>query len=94
MRIRLDEVEKMFNHTISLHGDKASSKMVLSDTTVQENFVTYTTDTKQYKRVIDDVDRISEKEGYAQRQRYTLISKRLLRDNYNGNHPRRKKKAR
>jgi len=93
-RIGLEGVEKIFKHTVTLHGEKATSKMVLSDTTVQENFVTYPTDAKQYKRVIDDVNRISEKEGYTQRQRYTRISKQLLRDTYNGNHPRRKKKAR
>lgn len=79
-RIGLEGVEKIFKHTIILHGEKARSRMVLSDTTVQENFVTYPTDAKQYKRVIDDVNRISEKEGYTQRQRYTRISKPLLRD--------------
>lgn len=68
-RIGLDGVEKIFKHTVTLHGEKAASKMVLSDTKVQENFVTYLTDAKQYKRAIDDVNRISEKEGYTQRQR-------------------------
>ena len=92
-RIGEKGVEKIFSHTVTLHGDKAASKMVLSDTTVQENNITYPTDSKQYKRVIDDVNRISEKEGYPQRQCYTRISKQLLRDTYNGNHPRRKKKA-
>jgi len=92
-RIGLDGVEKIFKHTVTLHGEKAASKMVLSDTIVQENFVTYPTDAKQYKRVIDDVNRISEKEGYTQRQQYTRISKQMLRYTYNGIHPSRKKKA-
>jgi IS5 family transposase len=44
--------------------------------------------------VIDNCNKIAEKEGIKQRQRYTRESKQLLRDTYNGKHPKRAKKAR
>jgi IS5 family transposase len=92
-RIGLDGVEK----NLQAHSHPARRKGSIKNGVVLHNgsgeFVTYPTDANQYKRVIDDVNRISEEEGYRQRQRNTRISKQLLRDTYNGNHPRRKKKS-
>ena len=69
------------------------SKFVLSDTTVQENHITFPTDAKLCKKVIDTCNKIAKKEGIIQRQRYTRESKQLVRDTYNGKHPKRVKKA-
>jgi IS5 family transposase len=44
--------------------------------------------------VIDKCNKIADKEGIKQRQRYTQESKQLVRDTYNGKHPKRAKKAR
>ena len=44
-------MELIFTHTVLLHGKKAKSKTVLSDTTVQENNVTFPTDAKLLKKV-------------------------------------------
>jgi IS5 family transposase len=44
--------------------------------------------------VIDKCNKIAEKEGIKQRQRYTRESKQLVRDTYNGKHPKRAKQAR
>lgn len=92
-RIGEEGVEKIFIYSVELHGEKAKSKMVLSDTTVQENNVTFPTDSKLAKKIIDKVNKIASKENIKQRQTYKRVSKKLLRETYNSNHPKRKKKA-
>lgn len=93
-RIGESGIEKIFRHSVELHGKDAREKMVLSDTTVQENATTFPTDAKLYKKVIDGCNRIAEDEGIEQRQTYIRVSKQLVRDTYNGKHPKRQKKAR
>lgn len=92
-RIGEEGIQVIFTHSIELHGNKAKSKQVLSDTTVQENNVTYPTDSKLAKKVIDKCAKIANAEGVKQRQSYKRVSKQLMRDTYNSNHPKRKKKA-
>jgi IS5 family transposase len=78
-----------------MHGEelKPEAKWHLSDTTVQENNTTFPTGAKQCKKVIDACKRIAEVEGIKLRRSYSRESKQLLRDSYNGKHPRRAKKA-
>jgi IS5 family transposase len=92
-RIGEEGIEKIFIHSVELHGSKAKSKMVLSDTTVQENNVTFPTDAKLAKKIIDKASKIASKEGVKQRQSYKKVSKNLVRATYNGKHPRRRKNA-
>ena len=92
-RIGQEGMEKIFSYSVSMHGKQAKSKMVLSDTTVQENNTSFPTDAKLAKRVIDKCNAIAKREGISQRQTYVRTSKQLLRDTYNSKHPRRKKKA-
>ncbi len=92
-RIGEKGIEKIFAHSVKLHGRSAKDRMVLSDTTVQENNTTFPTDSKLAKKIIDKCNAIAKKEGVRQRQSYVRTSKQLLRDTYNGNHPKRKKKA-
>lgn len=92
-RIGEEGIEKIFIHSVELHGEKAFTKVVYSDTTVQENNISFPTDSKLYKKVIEGCNKIASQEQIKQRQRYTRISKQLLRDTYNSNHPKRKKKA-
>jgi IS5 family transposase len=92
-RIGEEGIEKIFTYSVELHGSKAKSKMVLSDTTVQENNITFPTDAKLAKKIIDNVNQIAQKENIKQRQSYRRISKQLVRATYNGKHPRRKKNA-
>jgi transposase, IS5 family len=87
-------IEKIFVYSVALHGKDAQEKMVLSDTTVQENNTTFPTDAKLAKKVIDRLNTIARKEGITQRQTYVRTSKQFLRDTYNPNHPKRRKKAR
>jgi len=88
-------VAKIFAYSVHLHGSEVAkkSKFVLSDTTVQENNTTFPTDAKLCKKVIDNCNKIAEKQGVKQRQRYTRESKQLVRDTYNGKHPKRVKQA-
>lgn len=93
-RIGEDGIQKIFVYSVKLHGKDAQSKIVLSDTTVQENNTTFPTDSKLAKKIIDNCNKIAEKEGLNQRQSYKRVSKQLLRDTFNSKHPKRKKKAR
>jgi transposase, IS5 family len=93
-RLGKEGVEKIFVQSVKLHGKSAQEKMVLSDTTVQENNTTFPTDAKLAKKVINKLNAIAHKQGVDQRQTYTRTSKQLLRETYNPNHPKRRKKAR
>jgi IS5 family transposase len=94
-RIGEEGMEKIFAYSVKIHGKEAEkeSKSVLSDTTVQQNNTTFPTDAKLSKKVIDKCNTIAE-EG-RDRTTPTLHgeSKQLLRDTYNGTHPKRAKKA-
>ena len=92
-RIGEEGITLIFTHSVDLHGKNVRSKQVLSDTTVQENNVTYPTDSKLAKKIIDKCARIAVLEDFKQRQSYKRVSKQLLRDTYNSEHPKRKKKA-
>ena len=95
--------EKIFTYSVrmSMEEDKGSgkeevltkAKWHLSDTTVQENNTTFPTDAKLCKKVIDGCNRIAGRTGIKLRRSYKRESKQLLRDSYNGKHPRRMKKA-
>lgn len=94
-RIGEKGIEKIFAYSVKMHNPKmTTSNFVLSDTTVQENNTTFPTDAKLCKKVIDYCNKIAEKEGIKQRQRYTKVSKQLVRNTYNGKHPKRAKRAR
>jgi IS5 family transposase len=94
-RIGEDGFEKIFAHSVGLHGKETSKVSLwhLSDTTVQENNTTFPTDAKLCKRVIDKCNKIAEKEDISLRRSYVRESKQLLRDTYNGKHPKRARQA-
>ena len=93
-RIGEKGIEKIFAYSVKMHDAKVNtSNFVLSDTTVQENNTTFPTDAKLCKKVIDYCNKIAENEGIKQRQRYTKVSKQMLRRTYNGKHPKRAKIA-
>jgi len=92
-RIGEQGIEKIFSHSVSLHGKSVKDKQVLSDTTVQENNTTFPTDAKLAKKIIDKCNVIAQRGEIVQRQTYVRTSKQLVRDSYNGKHPKRRKKA-
>ncbi len=92
-RIKEEGLEYLLSQTVSLHPKANNEKEVQIDTTVAPKNITYPTDAKLAKKVIDNCVKIANKEGVIQRQTYKRVSKQLLRDAYFGNHPKRRKKA-
>jgi IS5 family transposase len=96
-RIGEEGFEKIFSQSVRLHsqcGRLQHCSWHLSDTTVQENNTTFPTDAKLCKKVIDKCNKIAKKEDITLRRSYLRESKQLLRDTYNGKHPKRAKQAR
>jgi len=92
-RLKEDGLEFVLSQTVALHPEAKNEKEVQIDTTVQEKNITFPTDAKLAKKVIDNCTKIAEKEGVKQRQTYKRVAKQHLRDAYFGHHPKRKKKA-
>ena len=92
-RIGKEGAEKLLKVSIQLFGKEAQEKEVLIDSTVQEKNITYPTDAKQHKRIIEKVNKIARQEGIILRQTYTRTLKQLMIDQRFHNHPKRKKKA-
>lgn len=92
-RIGKQGVEKIFVYSVNINGTDAQEKQVLSDTTVQENNITFPTDAKLAKQVIDHCNKIAKLTGIQQRQSYVRVTKQLVRDTYNRKHPKRRGKA-
>jgi len=90
-RIGKEGIEKIFTYSVTIHGKDAQEPIVISDTTVQENNITYPTDAKLAKKVIDKTNNIAKKESIKQRQTYVRKSKQLLRDSHTKQHKRAKK---
>jgi IS5 family transposase len=93
-RIGEEGVEKIFKLSIDLHGKRAKEKEVLVDTTVQEKNITFPTDTKLYKRIIEHCVAIAEKEAITLRQSYRRTTQKLMLAQRFRRHPKNRKKAR
>ena len=92
-RIGEEGVKKILKVSIDLHGRKAREREVLVDTTVQEKNITFPTDTKLYKRVIEHCVDIAGKERIALRQSYKRTTKKLILAQRFRSHPKNRKKA-
>lgn len=87
--------EKLLRISIHLfEKEEIQEKEVLIDTTVQEKNITFPTDTKLQKKIIEKCRVIAEKEDIQLRQSYKRILKQLMIDQRFREHPKRKKKAR
>jgi len=93
-RIGKEGAEKLLKLSVQLFGKESQEKEVLIDSTVQEKNITYPTDAKLHKRVIERVNKIAQQEGIVLRQTYTRTLKQLLIDQRFHSHPKRRKKAR
>lgn len=92
-RIGKSGIEKIFHHSIDLHGKSGKEAHVSIDTTAQEKNITYPTDAKLHKRIADKCVAIAKKESIELRRSYVRTTKQLVRDTYNSTHPKRRKKA-
>ena len=92
-RIGEEGVKKILEISISLHGKSAMEKEVVVDTTVQEKNITFPTDVKLHKKIIEQCRKIAKEEGIEQRQSYTRVVKKLVMAQRFRNHPKNKKRA-
>jgi IS5 family transposase len=93
-RIGKEGLEKIFKISIDLHGKSSLEKEVVIDTTVQEKNITYPTDVKLHKKIIDKCVKIATSESITLRQSYKRISKQLVIDQRGNRSPKGKAKAR
>ena len=92
-RIGEEGIEKILKHSIDKHGKDGKDPHVSVDSTAQEKNITYPTDSKLQKKIIDKYVKIAKNQGIRLRRSYKRTAKQLVRDTYNGNHPKRRKKA-
>lgn len=92
-RIGQQGIEKIFKHSIDKHGKDSEDPNVSIDSTAQEKNITYPTDAKLHKKIVDRCVKMAKQSGIELRRSYKRTSKQLVRDAYNGTHPKRRKKA-
>jgi len=92
-RIGETGAEELLKLSINLFAKEAKEKEVLIDTTVQEKNITFPTDTKNHKKIINKCNTIAQSEGIQLRQSYKRVIKQLMIDQRFRSHPKRKKKA-
>jgi len=92
-RIGEEGCELIFRESIRINGDDSKEGDVIADTTVQEKNITYPTDAKLHRKIINKCKKMAGREGIVLRQSYTRTLKKLGIDQRFRNHPRNKKKA-
>jgi IS5 family transposase len=94
-RIGEEGSEQLLKMSVQLFPQKeVQDDEVLIDTTVQEKNITYPTDVRLQKKIIEKCRKIACKERITLRQSYRRELKQLMIDQRFHSHPRRKKKAR
>lgn len=88
-RIGTEGIELIFKESIRINGDDANDDHLSGDTTIQEKNITYPTDDKLYKKIIEECRSIADAEQIELRQSYTQTVKKLstiqrFRKNKNG----------
>jgi IS5 family transposase len=92
-RIGESGVELILKESIRVNGKDALDPNVNVDTTVQEKNITYPTDAKLHKKIIQKCKDIAQKEGIELRQSYSRTLKKLAQQQRFRNHPKNKTKA-
>lgn len=92
-RIGEEGVKKILAISIRLHGKEAMEDEVAVDTTAQEKNITFPTDVKLHKKIIEQCRKIAESEEIEQRQSYRRVVKKLVMAQRFRNHPKNRKKA-
>lgn len=94
-RIGPQGVELIFKESIRVNGDDADDNNLSGDTTIQEKNITYPTDDKLYKKIIEECRSVAGEQGIELRQSYSRTVKKLsiiqrFKKNRNGAKPARK----
>ena len=69
--------ENVYKRQIRVNGKDAEDDHLSADTTIQEKNITYPTDDKLYKKIIDECRSIAADEGIELRRSYTQAIKKL-----------------
>jgi transposase, IS5 family len=93
-RIGESGIELILKESIRINGNDSNDSTASIDTTVQEKNITFPTDSKLHRKIIDKCRKIAEKENLPIRQSYTRTLKKLSLAQRFRNHPRNKWKAR
>lgn len=93
-RIGESGIELILKESIRINGNDSHDSTASIDTTVQEKNITFPTDSKLHRKIIDKCRKIVDKENLPIRQSYTRTLKKLSLDQRFRNHPRNKWKAR
>ena len=93
-RIGESGIELILKESIRINGNDSNDSIASIDTTVQEKNITFPTDSKLHRKIIDKCKTISKKENLPVRQSYTRTLKRLRLNQRFRNHPKNKWKAR
>ena len=87
-------MERILKLSIDLFDRREiQEKTVLVDTTVQEKNITFPTDTKLQKKIVEKCRKIADDEGIFLRQSYKRTLKQLMIEQRFREHPKRRKKA-
>ncbi|GAU09853.1 IS5 family transposase [Desulfoplanes formicivorans] len=78
-RIGEDGVRKIFEVSVSLHGDNAKESEVVVDSTVQEKNITFSTDSKLLIKIVERCRKLAKVENVKLRRSYQRETKSLLR---------------
>jgi len=92
-RIGESGIELILKESIRVNGEDALDKRVNVDTTVQEKNITFPTDAKLHKKIIEKCKEIARKEGIELRQSYSRTIKKLSQEQRFRHHPKNKHKA-
>lgn len=92
-RIGEEGVELILQESIRINGKDGKEEDAATDTTVQEKNITFPTDSKLHKKIIDKCKDIAQKENMELRQTYTRTIKKLSFDQRFRNHPKNHGKA-
>lgn len=84
----------ILKESIRINGKDSEHPHVNVDTTVQEKNITFPTDSKLHKKIINKCHQIADKEGIQIRQSYSRTLKKLGVDQRFRNHPKNKSRAR
>ena len=96
-RIGEKGIELILAESIRVNNDKSDEdhhKIAFIDSTVQEKNITYPTDSKLHKKIIEKVLTLVSTLGLPLRQSYKFTLKQIYRDQRFRNHPKNRKKAR
>ena len=73
-------IELIFKESIRINGKDSNEDGGVIDTTVQEKNITYPTDNKLHRKIINKCVAIADREGLELRQRYSRTLKQLALD--------------